>query len=368
MRSGDVGAGDAAAFAAFSGFLEDGRVTSMVARAWASTRNQGETSVTKKWERASQLGRGTLTQTTTNRGVEEMFVQNDAVSLCLLLNRRAKTMRVIDFRAGPSNAKRVFVLKLAKREGIEKIYTLVERDEVGTWVKLGFAREANIPGFYKRSDAFILGCSANAQIESEVRIAVASSADDDEDEAPEADAPSAAHDLAEKTLATAKKHNKELLDRPLPPTKLVAVKEADVKKTLEKALKAGRALTAFEPFGRDVQRRFFQITARGGFELVASIESQSCFGNAFLELLTAPKTEAERLATVSALRTVCDKLLAEGVVSCFALAPSDDVALATAFVHNGFRRTGLLQDHLAVGRERKDAIVWSRKLANPAGE
>lgn len=336
----------------------------MVARAWATTRVQDA----KTWERASQLGRGTLTQSQTHRGVEEMFVQNDAVSLCLLLNRRAKTMRVIDFRAGPSHAKRAFVLKLAKREGIEKVYTLVERDEVSTWSKLGFAREANIPGFYKRSDAFILGCSAHAQHESEVRIALSSTAADDDDDVVAADEPSAAHDLAEKTLVRAKKHNKELLDRPLPPTKLATVKEADIKKALDKALKTGRALTAFEPFGRDVERRFFQITARGGFELVASLEAQSCFGNAFLELLTAPKTEAESLATVSALRTICDKLLAEGVVSCFALAPSDDVALATAFVHNGFRRTGLLQDHLAVGRERKDAIVWSRKLANPAGD
>ena len=54
-----------------------------------------------------------------------IFFQNDAVSLCLLMNRRAKTMRVIDFRAGPSNAKRQFVLSLAQREGIEKVYTLV---------------------------------------------------------------------------------------------------------------------------------------------------------------------------------------------------------------------------------------------------
>lgn len=104
-------------------------------------------------------------------------------------------------------------------------------------------------------------------------------------------------------------------------------------------MRTGRALTAFEAFGRDVERRFFHLTSRGGFELVASTES-SCFGNAFLELLTGPKTEPERLATVAALRTLCDKLLAEGVVSCFAMSASDDVALATAYVFNGFRRTG----------------------------
>ncbi|MBX3223849.1 MAG: hypothetical protein KF795_25270 [Labilithrix sp.] len=330
----------------------------MVARAW------GERVDAKKWrpETRAIAAKNDAGSSRTGR-IEEMFVQNDAVSLCLLINRRAKTMRVIDFRAGPSHAKRVFVLKLAQREGIEKVYTLVERDEVSTWMKLGFSKEANIPGFYKRSDAFLLGTSADnaALAESDLRGSLDGSDDDDV----LVDEPSPAHDRMEKTIVQAKKQVKALLDRPLPPAKLALVKEAEIHKTLEKALRSGRALTAFEPFGRDVERRYFQLTARSGFELVASTESQSCFGNAFLELLTAPSTEHERLATISSLRTICDKLLAEGVVSCFSLAPSDDLSLATAFVFNGFRRTGLLVDHMLVGGKRKDAIVWSRKLANP---
>lgn len=92
------------------------------------------------------------------KAADEIFFQNEAVSLCLLVNRRTRVMRVIDFRAGPSSAKRLFVLSLAQREGVEKVYTLVERDEVQTWLKLGFTKEGNIPGFYKRSDAFMLGC------------------------------------------------------------------------------------------------------------------------------------------------------------------------------------------------------------------
>ena len=106
------------------------------------------------------------------KATDEIFFSNDAVSLCLLVHRRAKTMRVIDFRAGPSDRKRQLVLKLAQREGVEKVYTLVERDEVGTWTKLGFTKEGNIPGFYKRSDAFLLGCPADAPIQSETRISI----------------------------------------------------------------------------------------------------------------------------------------------------------------------------------------------------
>jgi hypothetical protein len=323
------------------------------------------------------------------KAVEEVFFQNDAVSLCLLINRRAKTMRVVDFRAGPTNAKRQFVLSLAKREGMEKAYTLVERDEVATWVKLGFAKEGNIPGFYKRSDAFLLGCSVNAAqarefvpAQSEIRIAlrgrlavtqpILDTPLEVEDEEPEEPVVDTAHEFAEKTLVHAKKQAKELVDKTLAPSKVAPLKESDAKKAVEKAVKSGRALTAFEPFGRDVERRYFTVTSRPArnesFELVVSTESQACFGNAFLELLTAPRNETEKLATTSALRALCEKLLAESVVSCFALGPSDDVSLACAFVANGFRRTGLLQNHMVVGGERKDGIIWSRKLANPADE
>jgi hypothetical protein len=309
------------------------------------------------------------------KSVEEVFFQNDAVSLCMMIHRRSKTMRVIDFRAGPSSAKRMFVMSMAQREGMEKVYTLVERDEVSTWAKMGFAREGNIPGFYKRSDAFLLGASVAARRSSEMRISLRdrkppeeAHVDIDGEEVEEEPVDTTAHDFAERTIVHAKKRAKELVGKPLPAAKVAAISEADAKKRSATALKAGRALTAFEPFGRDVQREYFLVTAKGGFELVASTESQACFGNAFLELLTPPKTEAERLATVSGLRALCDLMLGRGIVSCFSLAPSDDLPMATAFAFNGFRRTGLLQNHQVVGSDRKDAILWSKKMAAPGEE
>ena len=325
--------------------------------------------------------RTSLPWSSQQKAVDEVFFSNEHVSLCLLINRRTRTMRVVDFRAGPSNAKRMFVMSLAQREGAEKVYTLVERDEVSTWVKLGFAKEGNIPGFYKRSDAFMLGAMVTgvtgvsgashrpSALHSEMRLTASAAAVDDAPLAP-ASPPemSPAQERMERTIVLGKKHAKELVDKPLPLAKVAVMREVDAKKAVNAMLKAGRAMTAFEPFGRDVQRTYHVVTARGGFELVTSTESQACFGNSFLELLTAPRNDNERLATVSALRVLCDRLLAEGVVSCFSLAPSDDVGLATAFAFNGFRRTGLLQGHLLIGGERKDAIIFSRKLANPADD
>jgi hypothetical protein len=172
----------------------------------------------------------------------------------------------------------------------------------------------------------------------------------------------------ERTIAAAKKGLKDNPVRSLPPAKVAPAQETAMRKAVAASLRSGRALTAFEPFGRDVQRRFFLTTVRGGFELYASTESQTCFGNVYLELLQGPRSDAERLAATSALAALGDTLLAEGVVSCFALAPSDDVALAAVFLQNGFRRTGLLLEHLLLGGARKDAILWSRKLANPSDE
>ncbi len=308
---------------------------------------------------------------TTQKPVEEVFFQNDAVSLCMMIHRRSKMMRVIDFRAGPSNAKRLFVMSMAQREGMDKVYTLVERDEVATWVKLGFAREGNIPGFYKRSDAFLLGAPVHtlARPQSEMRIAVRPTGLQELVEVDgETPVDTTAQDFAERTIVQAKKRAKELVGKPLPVAKLATITELDAKKRAAAAVKAGRGMTGFEPFGRDVRRDYFVVTAKGGFELVTSIESQACFGNAFLELLTAPRNDAERLATVSALRVLCDHLLAQETVSCFCLAPSDDVGLSMAFAFNGFRRTGLLQSHLMIGNNRKDAILWSRKMATPTEE
>ncbi len=334
--------------------------------------------------------------TATAKSVEETFFQNEQVSVCLLVHRRARTVRVVDFRAGPSLAKRQLVLSFAEREGLEKVYTLVERDEVATWVKLGFSREGNVPGFYKRSDAFFVGCvtpgpgsdpnvraASKVPRQSEIRLAVARPSERDPEESldlseeePRVESP--AHQRMERTLVLAKKHAKVLAAetaagrRVAGATKLAPLSEADARKKVAAALKAGAALTGFEPFGRDVARTHYALTGRaaGSPEVIASVETQSCFGSALLELLTGPATEKERDVTIAALRTLLAKLVADEMGTVFAFVPSDDVLLATAYVANGFRRTGLLEEHLiargpGAKAGRKDAILFTRKLGAP---
>jgi hypothetical protein len=347
---------------------------------------------------ATKLRAPVSTQVSTTKGVasakavtpgptfEEVFVRNDVVSLCLLLNRRSRQMRVIDFRAGASPAKKLFVQSIARRERIEKVVVLVERDECATWARLGFVREGNIPGFYKRSDAFIMGCvippidatvkstaeapkprMAESGVFSVGRHSVYTSEDEEPDLEEEAPAP-AASAQAEKTVTQARRIAKDLLaNGSFPSVKLAQLQPNDVAKRVAVATKEGRALTGFESFGRDVTRDDVLVTAKGG-ELVIGAEIQRCYGNAFLEVLTGPRDDKERNFMTAAIQAACERLLANEIVCAFSLTPADDVKMATAFVAAGFRRTGLLRQHLRLKNERVDAILWSRKLATPGEE
>lgn len=61
-------------------------------------------------------------------------------SRCFFVATQARCASWI-FRAGPSERKRQAVLEVAKREGVEKVFTLVERDEVATWIVWAFKRK-----------------------------------------------------------------------------------------------------------------------------------------------------------------------------------------------------------------------------------
>jgi hypothetical protein len=280
--------------------------------------------------------------------VEELSFRSDNAYLCLLLNRRTRSIRVIDFRAGALPAKRVYIQSVANQENIQKVITLVEKDEVSSWTRVGFVREGTIPGFYKRSDGHVCGCVIN-------------------DRTASIEVSDAGVKLTERTINAAKKAAKDVPEKP----KGITVREgdeADALKARDAAWKKGIAVGSFDTFGRDAERLYFEMLPKGGKTNHLSAEYQDCFGHALLEMLRSPENEKEMLAAVSGIREMSDELKSRGIVSAFSFAPNDDVNLATAFTAAGFRKTGLLARGMNLGGERKDAILWTRKLAHPGGD
>ena len=282
--------------------------------------------------------------------VEELYFRSDSAYLCLILNRRTQFVRVIDFRAGALPAKRLYIQSVAKKENVAKVITLVEKDEVSSWTKVGFVREGTIPGFYKRSDGHLCGCVIG-------------------DTAASIEVSDAGVKLTDRTINAAKKAAKEY------PAKIkgASVKEATEKESLaarDKAWKKGKGvISPFDAFGRDAARMYYSTTYRRCPMNFISVEFQDCFGHSLFEVLRRPEGESEMKALIAGLRHVGDIMKERGIVSGFAFAPNDDVELSTCFVAAGYRKTGLLAQALpGEGDERRDAILWTRKLANPADQ
>jgi len=214
---------------------------------------------------------------------------------------------------------------------------------------VGFVREGTIPGFYKRSDGHLCGCVIGDKTASI--------------EVSDADAK-----LAERTINAAKKAAKDVPEK---------IKGASVRPASEKDALAARdaawrkapAFGSFDMFGRDAQRIYFDASVRRSKTNYLSAEFQDCFGHALVEILRLPTTDNESLAIIAGLRALGEDLQERGIVASFAFAPHDNVETATAFVAAGYRKTGLLAKALLdADGSRKDAILWTRKLASGLDE
>ena len=278
---------------------------------------------------------------------EERYFQAENVYMCILINRRTQSARVIDFRAGPLPAKRLFLQSMAVKEGIQKIVTLVEKDEVSTWTRVGFVREGTIPGFYKRSDGHLCGCVISDKTAS---IAVTD----------------AGQRLAERTINAAKKHQ-----RNIPKKARATVRKVDrriAEKARDKAWKEDLGLGSFDPFGRDADEFFFETKYKKSVPNYIRLEFQDCFGHSLVEVLRIPKNIDEIVNLAAGLNHINELLTERGIVSGFVLAPIDNVEISASLLATGYRKTGILAEGCVYGGERHDAILWTRKLANPLGE
>lgn len=283
-----------------------------------------------------------------NEAVEQIMVRSEHVFMCLLRNRRHNHIRVIDFRTGNFPVKKMFIANVVQREGAHKVFTLIERDEVSGWQRLGFVKEGTIPGFYKRSDAYVMAKLF-----------------DEDTQPPEDD------EYDEKSVVqSAKKIAKELQDAKIPACRIKVIEDVESIHPIAKRGASSRTqLTHFDPFGRHGDRLLLHAaTRRGGHENVVGAEYQDCFGNARIEILFAPSTSAELAVAFAGLDQMLTVLNDKGVVSTFALARVDNERLNALYAASGFRRTGMLHHQAKCGSTYVDEVLWTRKLANPGAE
>lgn len=283
--------------------------------------------------------------------MEELPVRVQGIHVSLIINRRQRTARIVDFLSGNFPLKALAIDSIARREGIERVYTFVEREESLGWARVGFTREGSIPGYYKRSDAHVMG-----------RL-VPPSAAMTEDQL--AELPSANASAAERTLT----HAKKLAPSFTPPrgTKVSLHSDETVVAVLPARTKKGGAWLD-ERFGRAGER--IHVAAKlpksgpRASEQVLSLELQEPFGNAFLQLTSWPLRNDDGIALLAALHATSEPLRLREIGCVFGVSPADCAISAAALVAAGFKRTGLLAQHLLLGERRVDALLWCRRSAN----
>ncbi len=281
--------------------------------------------------------------------MEEIHFRSDLVYISLVVNRRHRTARVVDFLAGNFAQKQSAIQSIALREGIDRVYTLVEREESIGWSRVGYGREGSIPGYYKRSDAYLMGYI----VEDPPAV--------NEDGVPIPPMADAAR--AERTLVAARK-----LASGMAPAKGVRaqVLSPDEVTALRTATRGRRTYWMDERFGRTgaslhVAARPATRAAGKIPDQIVSAELQEPFGNAFIQFGSSPMRAEEAPLMASALAALVEQLRTREIVCSFAVAPSDNTVLAAAMLSVGFRKTGLLARHLYSGESRTDAILFTRR-------
>jgi hypothetical protein len=285
--------------------------------------------------------------------IEELHFRRESVYVSLVVNRRHRSARVVDFLAGNFPQKQAAIEAIAAREGLERVYTLVEKEESSGWQRVGYAREGSIPGYYKRSDAYVMG-----------HLIGSTPLDDEGRGVSPADLSG-----AERLMAAARKLLPSLEVNPRTFKVQVATDdEVAATRTGTRSKKAGAWYE--ERFGRSGHRvhvfaRPVRANAKAGEQWV-SAELQDPFGNAFVQLGTLPARVEDSVLLVGALNTLAEQLRPREVSCSFAVVPVGEAHLAAAMLLAGFRKTGLLARHLVVGDRRVDGILWTRKTV--AGE
>jgi hypothetical protein len=303
---------------------------------------------------------------TSNRRLVERMVRNDDIFCSLLFDQQNRTIRVVDFRGGNFQTKHNYLERVLMAEGMRKIFTLIERDDMNGWQRVGYIREGTIPGYYKRSDAYIM-----SRIYDEDWTSALAGEDLPERKALLADVKSLGKGLSElkgsgvKCEPLTEEEALELAQKEVARLNGLAAKARKGKKGAKAGPKplVKPSLPLFKQFSRETESYYFLAINRRtkGMNLLGA-EYQDCFGNAKVDILFSPTVRADRAIARQGLVSFVDWLAAIGAVAVFSLVRADDVEKNAIYASAGFRNSGWM-NRQSIGTDASaDQILWTRKL------
>lgn len=271
--------------------------------------------------------------------VEEIYYRKGDIDFCFLLNRRHHNLRVFDYRVGNYQQKRDFFDRIARAEGLRKVFTVVEKQDSKSWRSVGFSREGAIPGYFRTADAYIM-----SRVYTEDGEPIQGGA-------PKLNAPTAGSNAKEKSVTK--------------PRGLVVETITDMAR-LEAVIQEFGDDSAYAPFRRGVFNPDIGVVSQlGKAEYWVGAETDSSFGHAKVDMITRPNKEADIPVLEFTLKVLMEDLSRMETASVFAVCPADCALSNQIYSELGFKVTARLTDHLTREDEFVGAQIWHRRI-NPA--
>nr|MCH9686922.1 hypothetical protein [Deltaproteobacteria bacterium] len=266
--------------------------------------------------------------------VEEIYYRKGDIDFCFLLNRRHHNLRVFDYRVGNYQQKRDFFDRIARSEGLRKVFTVVEKQDSKSWRSVGFSREGAIPGYFRTADAYVMS-----------RVYT-------EDGDPiQGGAPK----LSATTTASKDKEAGGTKPRGL---SLEMVKDVTRLDAITQRYTLG---ALYAPFRRGQFHPDIGLHGKmGKREIWLGAETDSSFGHAKVDILTPPEKDTDMAALSFCMRTLLDELRKIDTASVFSLCGTDMPMVNQIYADLGFKVTARLTDHLTRGDEFVGAQLWHR--------
>jgi hypothetical protein len=303
--------------------------------------------------------------------LHERMVRNDDIFCSLLFDSAHRTLRVVDFRGGNFQTKHNYLERVLAADGIRKVFTLIERDDMTGWQRVGYLREGTIPGYYKRSDAYIMskiydedweGAPESEEVPERKNLFNDIRALAKEMSEVQTCGLRAEHIAEEETLDLLKLERDRLLQK-TPPTRGKAKGKGKGSAAASHIPPAVDELPLFRQFSREIEYHYFVCQNRHTKQLnMFGAEYQDCFGNAKVDVFFQPAAKTDYAIARHGLLSFIDWLLGIGAVTVFSLVRVDDLPLNALFASTGFRNTGYLNRQVIAEPGPVDQILWTKKL------
>lgn len=269
--------------------------------------------------------------------VEEHYYRRGDIDFCFLLNRTHLNLRVFDYRVGNYQQKRDFFDRIARSEGLKKVYTVVEKQDSKSWRSVGFSREGAIPGYFRTADAYVM-----SRVYTE-------DGDPIQGGAPKLTAPN----ITAKDPNTAK------------PRGLSVELVTDIPRLALLAEEFGEA-ALYAPFRRGMFHPDVAIHGKAGKrDYWVGAETDTSFGHAKVDILTPPRPnkEADPPVIEFLLQALLDELLRRETASVFANIAADWLPSQQVVANLGFKVNARLTDHIVREDGFVGAQLWHRRLS-----